>query len=314
MRRTVRSNSFWKNAAERFLHDGTAMLGLVLVVIIVGLCLAAPLLTSWDPAAVDVTKQYLPPDGEHILGTDRLGRDMFARLLYGGRETLAITFSAVGLALILGLAIGVFAGVCGGTADLIIMRVTDALAAIPMLLLSIVIEFLFGFGKGYFKYAVALSLVPPLVRLLRPLVRDVMQSEYAEAARALGVKRLEMVAKHVLPNVAAPVLIHVSNTAAEAMLACTIMGYIGLGINPPLPEWGQMVAQGYLTLTTSPHVILTPCIAVMICVLSFNLIGNGLRDALRAGQGRDRAGVKRWHRRRRRALMRHGDGAAKEEA
>lgn len=282
--RNDRPRSFWKTAADRFAHDWTAMLGLILAVLIITLCLAAPLLTSQDPAALDVEARYQAPSAEHILGTDRLGRDMFARLLYGGRETLKITFSAMVLALIFGGAIGIAAGVFGGTADLLILRLVDALAAVPMLLLSIVIEFLFGFGKGYFKYAVALSLVPPLVRLLRPLVRGVMQSEYAEAARALGVKRPEMVAKHVLPNVAAPVLIYASNTAAEAMLACTIMGYIGLGINPPLPEWGQMVAQGYLTLTTSPHVILTPCIAVMICVLSFNLVGNGLRDALRAGR------------------------------
>ena len=282
--RSDRPRSFWKTAADRFVHDWAAMLGLVLAVLIIVLCLAAPLLTDQDPAKLDVEARYQAPSAEHILGTDRLGRDMFARLLYGGRETLKITFSAMVLALIFGGAIGIAAGVFGGTADLLILRLVDALAAVPMLLLSIVIEFLFGFGKGYFKYAVALSLVPPLVRLLRPLVRGVMQSEYAEAARALGVKRPEMVAKHVLPNVAAPVLIYASNTAAEAMLACTIMGYIGLGINPPLPEWGQMVAQGYLTLTTSPHVILTPCIAVMMCVLSFNLVGNGLRDALRAGR------------------------------
>ncbi len=279
-----RSNSFWRKAVERFLHDVPAMIGLVLLVLIISLCLAAPLLTSQDPALIDVSSRYQPPNAEHILGTDRMGRDMFSRLLYGGRETLKITFSAMILALIAGGAIGIAAGVFGGAADLLILRVIDALAAIPMLLLSIVIEFLFGFGLGYFRYAVALSLVPPLVRLLRPLVRGVMQSEYAEAARALGVKRPEMVVRHVLPNVAAPVLIYASNTAAEAMLACTIMGYIGLGINPPLPEWGQMVAQGYLTLTTSPHVILVPCAAVMLCVLSFNLVGNGLRDALRAGR------------------------------
>ena len=284
---------FWRSAAQRFLHDWPAMFGLILLLIIMAACLAAPLLTDQDPAKIDVSSRYLAPSAEHILGTDRMGRDMFSRLLYGGRETLKITFSAMLLALIAGGAIGIAAGVFGGTADLLILRVIDALAAIPMLLLSIVIEFLFGFGLGYFRYAVALSLVPPLVRLLRPLVRGVMQSEYAEAARALGVKRPEMVVRHVLPNVAAPVLIYASNTAAEAMLACTIMGYIGLGINPPLPEWGQMVAQGYLTLTTSPHVILVPCIAVMLCVLSFNLVGNGLRDALRADRGPSPAEGKR---------------------
>ncbi len=284
-KKNASDNSFWKEAAGRFAHDRSAMAGLILLFIILTACLAAPLLTEYDPAAMDISLQYCAPDSEHILGADRMGRDMFSRLLYGGRETFGITFAAVALALIAGALIGIVTGVFGGAADMIIMRLVDALASIPMLLISIVIEFIFGFGKGYFKYAIALSLVPPLVRLLRPLVAGVMASEYVEAARALGVKKPEIVLKHVLPNIAAPSLIYISNTAAEAMLTCTIMGYIGLGVNPPLPEWGQMVAQGYITLGLAPHVILVPCIAVVVTVFCFNLIGNGLRDALRADGG-----------------------------
>ena len=137
-----------------------------------------------------------------------------------------------------------------------------------------------GFGVGNYKYAIALSLIPPFVRLLRPMVISILSSEYVEAARALGVGKIEIIARHVIPNITAPVLIHFSNTAAEALLTCTILSYVGIGVNPPMPEWGELVAYGYNYIRSQSNVSLIPCFVVAITALAMNLLGNGLRDAL----------------------------------
>ena len=272
--------NFWKESLERFLHNPVAVISCVVLIIIIIACVSAPLLTPYTYSEMNIDERYAPFSKEHIFGTDGLGRDLFARVLYGGQVTLNITFTALLTAAAAGTVLGIATGVFGGTFDNIVLRIMDGLSAIPTLFLAVMVESALGFGVGNYKYAIALSLIPPFVRLLRPMVISILSSEYVEAARALGVGKIEIIARHVIPNITAPVLIHFSNTAAEALLTCTILSYVGIGVNPPMPEWGELVAYGYNYIRSQSNVSLIPCFVVAITALAMNLLGNGLRDAL----------------------------------
>lgn len=274
------SPSLWKESWHTLCRNPLAIISLIVFITICLLCIAAPLITDWDYTTMLMDHLHETPSKEHPLGTDILGRDMLSRILYGGRATLRISLTAVACSVLIGGVIGLLSGFIGGTFDMLVMRIIDAIAAIPTIILAIVVEYTLGFGVGNYMYAMAIALIPPFVRLLRTSVMSIMSSEYIEAARALGVSKVQIIFKHIIPNVAAPVLIHISNTAAESILMCTIIGYIGIGLFPPRPEWGAMVAYGYNALRAYPHIALIPCAAVMLCVLSLNFLGNGLRDAL----------------------------------
>ena len=267
-----------RRAARRYCKNKAAMVCLLLFLLILGACLAAPLVTSRDPEAMDLSIVKAPPSAEHPLGTDILGRDLFARMLYGGRLTFGICFTAIGLSLF-GIVLGVLAGYFGGKADQIISRVNDALASIPIFLLAVFIEMCLPSGQGNYKYAIALALMPPLVRLSRTLVMEVLDSEYIEAARALGVKDFRIAAGHVLRNISGPLIVQVFSNLSEAILTCTIMGYLGLGVRMPKVEWGTIVKEGLQSILSAPLQIVMPCLVVFVCVLSINVVGNGLRDA-----------------------------------
>lgn len=279
----TRSTGPWRTAARRFCGNPTAAAALVILTVIIVMCLLSPVLTTYDQFDIDLHNTCAPPSREHILGTDILGRDLFSRMLFGGRTTLRITICSLILAAAAGTVLGLVSGYFGGKADMLIMRLADALASIPAVLLAIVVECALGWGRGNYMYAMALSFTPPITRLLRTSVMNIMGSEYIEAARALGVGSFGIIRRHILRNVISPLLIHLSGTAAEALLMCTVLGYISLGVTPPQPEWGLMVNIGYSRLYTSPHVALIPCFAVIICALCMNLIGNGLRDAFDNG-------------------------------
>lgn len=272
--------NLWREAWRRLCKNRIAVVSLVIFSLICISCIAAPFLTNWEYDDINMDSLHEGPSWEHPFGTDILGRDLLSRILYGGRATLRISFTAVAVSVIAGGIVGIACGFFGGVFDIIVMRVVDAVAAIPTIIMAIVVECALGFGVGNYMYAMAIALIPPFVRLIRTSVMTVMSSEYIEAAHALGVGNFKIILRHVIPNVTAPVLIHISNTAAESILMCTIIGYIGIGIFPPKPEWGALVAYGYNSLRAYPHIALVPCIAVMLCVLSLNLLGNGLRDAL----------------------------------
>ena len=271
-------NSPLRRAVRRFCRNRAAMICLILFLLILTACLAAPLVTSRDPEAMDLSIVKEPPSWEHPLGTDILGRDLFARMLYGGRLTFGICFTAIGLSLF-GLVLGVLAGYYGGKVDMIISRVNDALASIPIFLLAVFIEMCLPSGQGNYKYAIALALMPPLVRLSRTLVMEVLDSEYIEAARALGVKNTRIAAGHVLRNISGPLIVQVTSNLSEAILTCTIMGYLGLGVRMPKVEWGTIVKEGLQSILSAPLQIVMPCLVVFVCVLSINIVGSGLRDA-----------------------------------
>ena len=222
MLRRAGSDGPWKQAGRRFAKNKLALACVFLLAGIVLLCILAPYIAPYDYAKISLAEAKCPPSAAHLFGTDGLGRDILSRLLYGGRITFRISIGAVVLSL-LGLFFGLAAGYCGGWVDQIIARATDALASIPTFLLVILFECMMGWGKGNYMYAMALAFMPPLVRLSRGLVLNIMGSEYIEASRALGVSGIKIVSHHVLRNIAAPVVVHVSSSLAESLLTCTVM-------------------------------------------------------------------------------------------
>ena len=223
----------WSDTFRRLSGNKLALLCLAVFLIICLLCAFAPVVTKWNYSAISIDARMLQPSPEHLLGTDNLGRDMFSRILYGGRVTLRITFTSTLIALVIGSIIGLAAGYFGGKVDFFISPVLDIFAAVPVILLAIVFEAMIGWGQGNFMYAIAIAAVPQFARLVRASVMSIVGSEYIEAARALGVSHLGVISRHVAHNVAPQLVVRFTTALAEALLTCTIMGYLSIGINPP---------------------------------------------------------------------------------
>ena len=270
----------WRESLRRLFKNKSAVVGLIVFLVICFSCAFAPLLSNYDYSALNVTEVNARPSREHLFGTDKLGRDLFTRILYGGRITLRAAFMSTLLATCAGAAIGLVSGYFGRRVDFLLTRIIDMLAAIPNLLLIIVMEIAFGWGKGYFMYAMAISAVPKFARLVRANVQSVMGREFIEASRALGLGHVRIILKHVLHNVLSPLMVLMTTGFAEAILNCTILGYLSVGVNPPTPEWGALAYAGRSNMVSNPHIAFFPCLVIVICVISVNFFGNGLRDAL----------------------------------
>ncbi|MCL1834751.1 MAG: ABC transporter permease [Oscillospiraceae bacterium] len=275
-----RSGNPWAEVVRKLRQDKTAMIGLLVFVIICLACVMAPLLTKWEYSSINTDYTLAPPSREHIMGTDNIGRDVFSRMLYGGRSTLRIAAGSSVIALIAGSALGLAAGYFGRGVDYIISPVLDVFAAVPILLLVIVFENALGWGQGNFMYAMAIAAVPQFARLVRASVLSIMESGYIEAARCLGIGHLKIIFKHILHNSAPPIIVRFTTCLAEAIVMCTIMGYIGIGVTPPKPEWGRIVFTGKAHFRLHPHLIIIPCIVIIVTIVSISLFGDGLRSAL----------------------------------
>lgn len=269
-----------RESLRRLYKNKAAMVGLAVFLIICFLCLFAPFITDFAYYQTNNKNVLALPTSEHIFGTDHLGRDIFARVLYGGRITLRAGIVSTILAAVTGTLIGMVSGYFGGKTDFFLARLIDMLAAVPSLLLIIVIEIALGWGKGNFMYAMAISAIPQFARLVRASVLGVMGQDYIEAARALGVWHSGIIRNHLLHSVLSPVFIQFTTSMAEAILNCTILGYLGVGVNPPTPEWGLLAYTGKSYMLSKPHVAFFPCLIIVVCVISVNFFGNGLRDAL----------------------------------
>ena len=274
------SSSIWADVFRRLVKNKTAVFCFFVFVIIALACAMAPILTTYDYARINPSRNLEKSSFEHILGTDNLGRDLFTRLLYGGRMTLRIAFVSTAIAAVAGSIIGVVAGFFSGWADFIISPVLDTIASIPVMLLAVVAETIFGWGLGSFMYAIAVAAIPHFARLVRATVMNIMGSEYIEAARALGVSNAGIIVKHVIHNIAPPLIIRFTSGLSEALLTCTIMGYLTIGVSPPTPEWGYIVFMASRYVRSHPRLIIIPCLVIITCVISINLFGDGLRDAL----------------------------------
>jgi peptide/nickel transport system permease protein len=262
-------------------HNVLATTGAVLVLIFTILTIFAPLISPQDPAHIDLPARLSPPSAAHWCGTDELGRDILSRLIYGSRISMLVGSSVVAASLSLGLIIGSLAGYYGGRLDRFInIVVMNAFLSFPGILLAI--AFVAFRGPGIFNLVLALSLGGWVgyARLVRAQVLAAREKEYVEAARALGARDLRIITRHILPNIIQPVIVQAAIGMAGAILAEATMSFLGLGVPPPTASWGTMLNDGRAHLFDSPHLVLFPAAAVMLAVLSFNFIGDALRDYL----------------------------------
>ena len=274
-------------ALRRFVGRPAALLGAAYLVLLIGGALAAPAIAPYDPLKQDPAAMLSTPSRAHWLGTDDLGRDVLSRLLYGARLSLGASLMAVAIATLAGLPIGLAAGYLGGAADDALMRVIDALQAFPALILAMAISAALGPGLVNVMIAVGIVYTPRFARLVRGQVLSLREELFVEGARAAGASHLRIIARHVLPNVVAPVTVQVSIGVAFALLAETSLSFLGVGIKPPEPSWGTDVGRGYRFMRLAPWLVFIPGSVILLTTLAFNMVGDGMRDALDPRQARE---------------------------
>ncbi len=263
-----------------FLFRSAGGLGLLLVLAAAFGAVFAPYVTPYDAITLDPPARLQGPSAEHWLGTDQLGRDTFTRILYGGRVSLAVAGAAVAFALLVGGLLGLLAGYYRGWVDTLIMRVTDVLLSFPAVLLAIALIAFLGPGYTNLVLAIGVVYVGPFARVARAAVMTVREELFVEAAQALGSRDPRIIFLAVLPSAAGPLIVEVTLRLAYAILAEASLSFLGLGAQPPTPSWGIMVAEGRRFLALAPWATVAPGLAIMVVVLGFNLLGDGLRDAL----------------------------------
>jgi ABC-type dipeptide/oligopeptide/nickel transport system permease subunit len=264
----------------KFLRNRSAVAGAVIVALFVALALLAPLISPYDPNKTNFLALRKPPSAAYWLGTDEIGRDILSRVVHGGIASLYAGVLSVGIALMIGLPIGLAAGWYRGWTDAIVSRATDALLAVPFLILAIAFAAALGPSLTNAMIAIGLSQVPIFVRLTRGQVLALRNEDFVEGARAVGVHDLMILIRHVTPNIMPPLLVQATLTVATAIIAEASLSFLGLGQQPPAPSWGSMLNTAKNFLEQAPWMSLSPGLAICLVVLGFNLLGDGLRDAL----------------------------------
>lgn len=265
---------------RQFRRRPASVFGLAVVVVFVAMAVAAPLLAPRNPDRADFTKALRGPSPAHWLGTDELGRDLLSRLIYGARISMLIGLVTIGIGLVVGIPMGLVSGYYGGLVDGVIMRLTDIMLAFPSMLLAIGMVAILGPGLTNAMIAVGVVSIPRYARLVRGSVLAIKEEEYVTAARAAGAPAQRIMFRHILPQCMAPILVHSSLQVAAAILAAAGLGFLGLGAPPDVPEWGTILSKGRTYVFSAPHVTTFPGLAIMLVVLGFNLLGDGLRDVL----------------------------------
>lgn len=266
--------------AKRMSRNKNAMFGLVMFAILVLAIIIVPIVSPYEYDKMDVMAIKQVPSSLHWFGTDDLGRDIFTRVFYGGRYSLTISIAAVLLSTSVGMLIGAIAGYFGGISDTLIMRMLDVIQAIPSTLLTIIISAALGTGVDKTIVAIAIGTIPGNVRLLRGTVMQTRENQYLEAAEAIGCSTARRIIKYVIPNSWSPLIVSATMGVAKAILELAALSYIGLGVQPPTPEWGAMLSGARGFLRDYPHMLIFPGLFIAISVLSLNMFGDGLRDAL----------------------------------
>lgn len=264
----------------RLLHDRLAVVGFVIVTFFALIALLAPYLAPHDPAEIDVINKFAGSSWDHLLGTDNLGRDNLSRLMIGARWSLAASLIATLLVMVLGIGIGVIAGYFGGLLDAVLMRLVDVLLGFPNLILALAIVGTLGPGMRHVVLGLVAVWWVDYARIVRGLVLSYREREFVTAAVSLGADDLRIIRTHILPNVVPPVIVLASLELGSLLLAISALSFLGLGVQPPTPEWGSMLNQGRLFLFDAPELMIYPGLAITLAVLGFNLIGDGLRDSL----------------------------------
>ncbi len=269
-----------RSAWRRLIQRRGAAVGLVVVVAFVLLALFAPLIAPYDPTATNFLRVRKPPSLEHWMGTDEIGRDVMSRLIFGARASLQAGVISVMIAVLLGVPLGLLSGYAKGWVDSLMMRIVDALLACPFLILAIAMAAFLGPSLTNAMIAIGITTMPIFIRLVRGQVLAVTVEDYVEAARALGNPHLRIAVRHVLPNIVAPVLVQSTLAIAAAIIAESALSFLGLGQQPPAPSWGSMLNVARQFMSQAPWMSWWPGLAIVLVVLAFNLLGDGLRDAL----------------------------------
>ena len=283
--RTMRNKKFkkrsqWGMVWRRFKRNKMAMFGLFVITLLIVVAIAAPWIAPFDYDYQQLANRLQSPGGEHIFGTDHLGRDILSRIIYGSRVSLQIGLLSIGIATLIGGLLGAVAGYYVGHFDTAVMRLMDILLAIPGILLAISIVAVLGPGIVNLMIAVGIAAIPIEARVIRASVMQVRDQEFVEAAKAVGTSDLRIIFKHILPNAMAQIIVQSTLGVAGAILSAAGLSFIGLGIQPPSPEWGAMLSEGRQHFRDHPHVTNFPGLAIMVTIFALNLLGDGLRDAL----------------------------------
>jgi len=274
------SRSAWWDALSRLRRSRGTWVGTVILGLVILSALGADVLSPHDPLAVEANDRFLPPGPGHVFGTDILGRDILSRMLFGGRLSLVTGIISVSFALIIGVPMGILSGFYGGLADRLIMRVADLMLTFPGILLALVIVAVLGPSLMNAMIAVGISASPTYARVVRATTLANKTEAYIEAARALGCSTLRIMVKHILPNTMAPLIVLGTLGVAGAMISAAALSFLGLGAQPPEPEWGALLSEGRSYLRVAWWMTAFPGLAIMVTVLAINLLGDGLRDAL----------------------------------
>jgi peptide/nickel transport system permease protein len=270
----------WRGTLRRLLRHGGARFGLAVVAVVVLMALGADVLSPYDPIAQNSAVGLSPPSLTHPMGTDEFGRDIFSRVIHGARLSLLVAVGAVVISATLGTLLGLLAGYLQGGPDMVIMRPMDVLLAFPGLLLALALSAILGTGLNSVILAVGIAGIPNFARIVRGAVMNVRENEYVLAARTIGAPGGRIVGRHLLPNVAAPIIVMTTLYVAFAVLTASSLSFLGVGVQPPTPEWGAMTNAGRHILRVAWWVSTFPGLMIMLLVLAVNLIGDGLRDAL----------------------------------
>lgn len=271
---------YYVTTLRRLLKNKLALAGLIIVILQILMAIFAPMITVHDPIRQNLGSSQLPVFSEgHWLGTDNYGRDVWSRIVFGARISLVVGTIAVTLGLIGGVVLGMLAGYYPKL-DAVIMRIVDLLFSFPGILLAMLIIAILGTSLVNVAIAISIWSIPTCARIVRGSVLSVKEKEYIMAMRSMGASDLRIMARHIMPNITAPIIVFATMRMATAILSTAALSYLGLGAQPPTPEWGAMISQGQAFMFSSPHLTIVPGIAIMLTVFAFNVLGDGLRDAL----------------------------------
>lgn len=273
-------SGLWGDAWKRLKKNRMAMMGLIVLFLLIVSAIFADYVAPYHYDEQNLNATFQPPSARHWFGTDSMGRDIFSRVIYGGRVSLLIGLVSVSISGTIGGILGAAAGFYGGRVDNIIMRALDVLLAVPAILLAITIATTLGPGLFNLMIAVGVSSVPSFARMVRASVLSIKEQEFVESARLAGCSDSQIIFIHLLPNIMAPIIVQATLGIALAILSASSLSFIGLGIRPPQPEWGAMLSAGRNYIRDYWHIVTFPGLAIMVTILSLNLLGDGLRDAL----------------------------------
>jgi len=267
---------------HRLRKNKGAILGAIIILILILMAIFADVIYDYETDIIgqNLKQRFIKPCWEHPFGTDNLGRDLFARVVYGTRSSLPVGFGAVSVSLVLGMITGAFAGFFGGKVENVIMRIMDIFAAVPNILMAIALVSAMGVSTLSLVTALGIASMPSFARITRAAVLSVRNQEFVESAKAIGLSNTEIIFKHIIPNCLSPIIVQCTLRMGSAIIAASSLSYLGLGVPPPMPEWGSLLSAGRDFIRDNGYLTIFPGLAIMVTVVAFNMLGDGLRDAM----------------------------------